>query len=260
MFFVIDDKSGELLQARMKNWVKLEEIINKSELIKNRILFLAHEAVRMKLEAANMHIQMLIQSYTIKETTENKIGPKQSNFLRRTMFDNVIFNLSSLLDSIAHEINQIYGYKVDINFVNMDHNHVQNGIFCIRCKLNSENDELASLLNWEFPRRYKNSMVQNFGWYGDFSNYRNHIMHRTILFLHMTPGAAWIPDDPTVFDMQGLLFDENGKPVFGKYTVGLMKNFETEKEMRLYSMDCFEKILEITEKIYGYLIEKLYKK
>lgn len=256
MFFVIDDKSGELLLPKMKNWKKLDYIINSnSDLKNNRPLFLAHQTVRTKLEAAYMHIVMLKQSYEIRDTAQTKIGPTQVNLLRRTMFDNIIFNLSSLLDSIAHEINQIYKFNINFKIVQMD--HVWDDKLCIRCKLDKEKDELAAHLNWELPRKLKNSVTYNTSWYRDFSGYRNQIMHRTIYFLHMTPGRVYVPDDPTILDFQGMLFDENHRPIFKRHHGDpLMKNFENQREMRVYSIECFKKILEITEKVYGFLIDK----
>ena len=74
MYFTIDDKSGEVLIPRMKNWVKLQEIIRSSDLLNNRIKYIAHQAVKYKLEAAYMHIAMLNQSYKIRETTPAKLG------------------------------------------------------------------------------------------------------------------------------------------------------------------------------------------
>ncbi|MGI0021302.1 MAG: hypothetical protein ACRD9Q_00435 [Nitrososphaeraceae archaeon] len=254
MYFFIDDKSGDVLLPRMKNWIQLQEIINSTDLGKNRIMHLAHQGVKYKLEAANMHINMLTQAQSniIKETSEDEIGPVQIDFLRRTMMDNIIFNLSSLLDSIAHEINQIYQFNIDFKRIQIDHQ--SNDKVCLRCRLDDIKDDLASYLNWELPKLNQDPAVDRNSWYTDFSAYRNQIMHRTIFFLHLMPGAAFLPDDPTILDSQGFLFDENGKPVFNG-EVPVMKNVEHQRELRSYSSWCFNKILEITENIYKYLIE-----
>jgi hypothetical protein len=254
MYFCIEEKSGDVLLPKMSNWSKIDDMINTSELKHNRILVLAHHAVRYKLEAANMHISMLKQAYKIRNTTSEKIGSITILFLTRTMMENIIFNLSSLLDSVTHEINQIYNFNIPIDKVQMDHQFNSNN--CVRCKLNSGRDELGSLLDWEFPRFSKDKNVANNSWYYDFTRYRNQIMHRTIYFLHTRPGKVFLPDDPAILDMQGLIWDENHKPIIGKHMIGVPKNYEHEREMRDYSSWCFEKIFGITEKIYGYLIDK----
>jgi hypothetical protein len=42
-------------------------------------------------------------------------------FLKRTMMENIIFNPSSVLDVLAHEINEIYNFNVDFTGVQIDH-------------------------------------------------------------------------------------------------------------------------------------------
>jgi hypothetical protein len=257
MLFVIDDKTGDLLVPKMPNWTKIDEIISNRPEFKTQVLILAHSSVRRKLESANMHISMLYQSYKIRQTTTAKV---KVDFLNRTMFDNVIFNLSSLLDSIAHEINQFYQFKLDFKRVQMDHIGSEYRPDCLRCLLNKENDDLAAHLNWELPWRRKNQTTNIDSWYHDFSAYRNQVMHRTIYFLFKTPGNNYLPDDPTFLGDEPIrpVFDENHKPIFkSHYGDPIQEHFESQRELRSYSDWCLEKILDVTEKIYGYLIEKV---
>jgi hypothetical protein len=172
MLFVIDDKTGDLLLPKMPNWTKIDEIISNRPELKTQVLILAHSSVHRKLESAKMHISMLYQSYKIRQTTTVKV---KVDFLNRTMFDNVIFNLSSLLDSIAHEINQFYQFKLDFERVQMDHIGSEHRPDCLRCLLDKENDDLAAHLNFELPWRSKNQITNIDSWYHDFSAYRNQV-------------------------------------------------------------------------------------
>ena len=93
-----------------------------------------------------MYIFILNEVFTLTE------GDK--NFLKRAMIENIIFSLSSLLDSLAHSINQIYQVNIDFTRVQMDHqSHPKksNPKKCVRCYIDTINDGLSTYLNSELP-------------------------------------------------------------------------------------------------------------
>jgi hypothetical protein len=166
------------------------------------------------------------------------------------MFENIIFNLTSALDALAHEINQIYGLKIDFERVQIDHHRPQqnNEGDCIRCKLdNISEDNLAKYLNKELPRK---NMIPINHWYDTFLKYRNQVMHRIIYELMLEPGNDYLPDDPTILQSNGrITFDANGSP--------LIPNYIHRRELRTYTRFCFEKVLEISEKIQSFVGAKI---
>jgi hypothetical protein len=88
------------------------------------------------------------------------------------MIENIIFNLSSFLDSLAHTINQIYQAGIDFKRVDMDHKDNPNEPIhkdCLRCHIKQINAELLKYLNSQ--RSQRNKFTSH--WYYDFSEYRN---------------------------------------------------------------------------------------
>jgi hypothetical protein len=129
------------LNNKMPNFIKLQNSIRAhSQWENNLILHHALHAVKYKLEAANLYIFILNKVFALTD------GDK--NFLKRAMTENIIFNLSSLLDSLAHAINQIYQSSIDFTKVQMDHQgdpkkpKVKK---CLRCYINNINDGLQHI-------------------------------------------------------------------------------------------------------------------
>lgn len=249
MSFSFEEQSSDALTHIMPNWSNLQKKVQSStKWNSNQILNLAINTVKYKIEAANMHYLILKYSYTAN-------GDK--NFLKRTMVENIIFNLSSLLDSLAHIINQIYDFKVDFNKVQIDHQ--KNPKNCVRCKIDDTKEELSKYINLELPKldpKLDPKITNN--WYYDFSNYRNQIMHRTIYCLMLNPGQDYLPDDPTNFTEPKFLKYNNNKPIFDSKTgKPLLENYVKLRELREYSKEIFDKVLGIIEKICSYLIIKI---
>lgn len=182
MIFYFEKHTSTSLNDKMPNFIKLQDSIKDHLHWKNNlILHHALMAVKYKIEAANLYIFILNEIFVLTEG--------DTYFWKRAMIENIIFNLSSLLDSLAHAINQIYQASIDFKKVQMDHqNHPKkpNPKICRRCYIDTINDdELATYLNSELPER--NNFSTNH-WYYDFSEYRNQIMHRTIYVLLVEPG------------------------------------------------------------------------
>jgi hypothetical protein len=98
----------------MPNFLKLRASIKANPQWKNnQILYLSLSAVKYKVEAANMYILILYGLFGLTA------GDK--NFLKRAMMENIFFNLSSLLDSLSHAINEIYQSKIPFKNVQIDH-------------------------------------------------------------------------------------------------------------------------------------------
>ena len=101
MILYLEQHTSTSLNNKMPNFIKFQDLITAVPKWKNNlILHHALHAVKYKIQAANFHIFILNEAFTLT------YGDK--NFLKRTMVENIIFNLSSLLDSLAHAINQIY--------------------------------------------------------------------------------------------------------------------------------------------------------
>ena len=71
------------------NWEKINKLIEKST---NDRLQVAHASVKARMGYANLHLSILRQ-------TEN-------NSIKRAMFEDVVINLVSSLQAIAHVINE----------------------------------------------------------------------------------------------------------------------------------------------------------
>ena len=110
---IVDDASGNLLLALVPNW---ERVGNKISLSFNNniILVRAHLTVKDKLEFARSHLSILDYAYTLPPVPVK-------NLLKRSMVENIFFNLTSALDALSHEINKIYQLDVDYQKVQMDH-------------------------------------------------------------------------------------------------------------------------------------------
>jgi hypothetical protein len=163
MIFCLEKHTSTSLNDKMPNFIKLQDSITAHPKWKNNlILHHALHAVKYKIEAANLYIFILNEVFALTE------GDK--NFLKRAMIENIIFNLSSLLDSLAHAINQIYQASIDFTRVQMDHQgdpKKPNPKKCLRCYIDDINDdELSEYLNSELPVRNK---FPNH-WYYDFNN------------------------------------------------------------------------------------------
>jgi hypothetical protein len=76
----------------------------------NDLLSVAHKTVETRLAFANTHLVILRQV--------------NNNTLKRAMFENIIINLVSSLQSVAHVINE--RYTVGINYkVEIDHKYYE---------------------------------------------------------------------------------------------------------------------------------------
>lgn len=245
MIFYFEKHTSISLNNKIPNFLKLQASITAHPQFKNNlILHHALHAVKYKIEAANLYILILNEVFTLTE------GDK--NFLKRTMIENIIFNLSSLLDSLAHAINQIYKASIDFTKVQMDHQGDPKK--CVRCYIDNINDGLSTYLNSELPQR--NKFTNH--WYYDFIEYRNQIMHRTLYMLLLEPGLDYLPDDPTNLSQPTYVKDQNGKPIFDPKTgKPILSNYTKFRELRLYSKEIFDKIFAIIEETCKLLIPKI---
>ena len=129
MNFSFEQQFSASLNDKMPSFIRLQQSITIPPWDSDLILHFALHAVKYKIQAAKFHIFILNEAFTLTD------GDK--NFLKRTMVDNIIFNLSSLLDS-AHAINQIYQANIVFKGVNMDHrgrSDVPIHKNCLRCYL-----------------------------------------------------------------------------------------------------------------------------
>ena len=245
MNFSFEQQFSTSLNDNMPNFITLQQTITTNSPWNNDlILHYALHAVKYKIEATKMYILILNEIFELTK------GDK--NFLKRAMMENIIFNLSSLLDALAHTINRIYRAGVDFNRVQMDHQ--TNDKKCLRCHIDNINDDLSQYLNLDLPKRDQSQSH----WYYDFSNYRNQMTHRTIYPIMLEPGYDYLPDDPSDFSPPTILKYPDGKPIFDPSTrKALYSNYTQFREFRSYSQEMFDKILSIIEKVCELLTVRL---
>jgi hypothetical protein len=132
----VDSASGSLLQGLVPNWQRVGNKINSAP-NNNITLVRAHHTIKDKLEFALFHLSVLDQAYTLPPASIKTL-------LKRSMVENIIFNLTSALDALAHEINQIYQLNINFQKVQMDHLSPQSKQSnCLRCVLDKVNDRLT---------------------------------------------------------------------------------------------------------------------
>jgi hypothetical protein len=126
----------EIIRPSLTNWTEFGKLIDKSS---NDLLSVAHKTVETRLAFANTHLVILRQV--------------NNNTLKRAMFENIIINLVSSLQSVAHVINERYtvgiNYKVEIDhkYYKREKKHLEASKICLRCKLKTVNTTLAELLD-----------------------------------------------------------------------------------------------------------------
>jgi hypothetical protein len=234
----LPDEAGNLITNLMPNWNNLGDKLLNSSFVNDRVLILAYHTIKKKLESAYLQNLILKDAFNMVITTAAK------PFLKRLMMENIFYHLSSALEVLAHEINGAYGFNIDFNRVQIDHQ--ASSKFCLRCKLdNIQNDPLASYLNMELPQRGKSPIDH---WYYNFAAYRNQVVHRTLYVLMLEPGHDYLPDDPAIFD------PSSHKPIYDAQSDEyLYPNYTHKRELRTYSDYCFNKILEIAETVHMHL-------
>lgn len=228
----------------MPRWREIDgKIRSNSRLVNNRVLFIAHRTVKYKLEFAFFHKATLFKAYHLQSTHAKTL-------LKRSMIENVIINLSSSLDAIAHEINQLNEFGIPFHMVQIDHyqhDDVRKGKHCMRCRLDDKNNDLAEFVRTELPRRISNQQNSEH-WYFNFQEYRNQMIHRTINVLMLEPGRNYLPDDPAILDPPT---DEIND--VDNYLNPIYQNYTKRRELSEYSEWCLNKVVQICERIYEYL-------
>lgn len=220
----------------MSNWqILLEEISNSN----NNILISAHMTTKHRLEAARLFLSIL-------NSTKGQPFIDTVNFLRRAAIESIISNIASALDSLAHEINQIYDFNVAIEKVQIDHFRMQPAKErnCVRCNLDSlDRDDLKGYLNSELPR----APIPKNHWYYIFGRYRQHITHRPWLILHLAAEGIFLPDDPTIPD-------PTIKPQYDTIAHQIVyPNYTENREVSSYCTLSLEKVIQVVENAYSHL-------
>jgi hypothetical protein len=107
----IDAASGDLLSSSLPNWERVGDKIKHST-NNNIILVRAHNTANNKLEFALFPIPAM-------------------TLLKRSMVENILFNLTSALGALSHEINQIYELVTASTFpLSVSSSHIFSGQPC----------------------------------------------------------------------------------------------------------------------------------
>lgn len=241
---LLSSDAGNALTSSMPNWTDVREKVTKSPRFgKDDIINIAHATTKHRLEAARMYLSILKGGYQVKPISS-------VNFMIRSMADNIFFSLSSALEALSFEINQVYGFNIKVEKIQIDHHRLnqKNEGDCIRCKLDAiDNDNLAAFLNSKLPRE----PFPPGHWYETFSKYRHQVIHRLLYLIHLTTEGRYLPDDPSNTDPIARPYYD---PV--KHTI-VIPNYTKNREMKNYCEDCLTRVLSIIEKAYSYIEPKI---
>jgi hypothetical protein len=226
----IPDNIDEILKPNLSYWNCLQPFVNNSS---NSVLQIAHKTVEVKIHYANLHLFMLLQTYREGSSFE-------LSFIRHCLTENIITNLNSVLESIAHVINEIYNIGINFNIVSIDHRKSKRD--CLRCLLKNVDNYLAEYLDAVLVR---GSPVEN--WYEALRQYRHQIAHRPHSIFMLTIGGTYLPDDPSIS-----VFERKGKIVFDPKTKEpIIPNYTKNREIRSFTKRGFYMLLQLIEGIYS---------
>lgn len=237
----IPDHIEQMLLPNLHNWEKLRNLIQSTS---NDILQIAYTTIESKLHYANMQMNILNQLYESSSS-------HAANLVKRSMFEGVIVNLVSSLESTAHVINQIYEFGIDYKRVTIDHRffyderkHRQATENCVRCNIKKVNSSLDSFL-CDFLKR--GSPVEE--WYEALIEYRHQIVHRPHFVALLQAGSRgyFLPDDPKIIGTKVKFDKERGEPVYS--------NFHLMREMRQFAEESTFRIIFIVENIFHVILE-----
>ena len=231
----------QMLIPNLPNWENLRILVQSTA---NEILHIAHKTVETKLHYANMELNVLNQLYNHPSSFEKSL-------IMRSVFENIIVNLVSSLESTAHVINEIYELNVDYKQVTVDHKFFNNEKRhsdalkrCVRCKVNDVNPELGSFLDKVLQR---GSPVEQ--WYEAVMEYRHQIVHRPHFVALLIAGAKgyYVPDDPKIIGTKVRFDKEKAQPIYS--------NFTLMREMKQFAEKSATAILLIIETIFGFILK-----
>ena len=147
--------------TNLPNWEQVQNLIEKS---KNSKLQVAYKTVYTRLSFANLHLSILRQA--------------ENNSIKHAMFEDVVINLVSSLQALAHFINELHEigineYKVSIDhlYINNEDKHKKSSNRCLRCKLKDYNENIACVLD----EVLKTGSPTN-NWYHALIEYRHQIV------------------------------------------------------------------------------------
>lgn len=238
------DNVENILLPQLKNWQEIEKII---QIKSNQLLQIAHTTVKTKLHFANMQLNILTQ-------VVNPPSSHSKQFMMRSMFESIIINLVSSLESTAHVINQIYDLGIDYKHITIDHKfynnekkHLDAQKNCVRCKVKYANNDLYTFLNNTLKRGSPIDL-----WYEGLVEYRHQIVHRPHYIALLTADnheykGYYIPDDPKILP-SGVSFDH-------KKGISVYKNYTLMREIKQFAETSFSSILNIIEDIYGLILK-----
>lgn len=229
-----------MLIPNLLHWNILNPFIQN---FKNELLSVAHTTVKSRLHYAHYHLDQLLKTYDSK----NLKSGSGMQFLRRICTENIITNLCSSLDALAHEIKIIYEIDIKERSISFNHNHQkdQKKSNCLRCKLKYIDTQFSEMLDKIVLNQ--NNPVDN--WYDALFEYRHQILHRHHFIFMVTIGnITYLPDDPKIIKPTGKSrFDhEKMRPIFS--------NFTQEREIREFSFISICNVLMIVDFIYAYII------
>jgi hypothetical protein len=172
----------------------------------------------------------------------------QNNTIKRAMFEDVIINLVSSLEAIAHVLNQVYDINFEYHDVKLDHifpkdkeRHHKRSQLCLRCRLAKSNPPLADLLAEVLKT---GSPVEQ--WYQALIEYRHQIVHRPHFIAMVLAGfrGYYLPDDPRIIKpTERLYVDKKTKQT-------IWPNYTQRREIKKFTELSYKIVVDIVEAIY----------
>lgn len=209
-----------------------EEFSNLTENLTKEILSVAHTTVRTRLGFAKMHLTILKQA--------------KNNQLKRAMFEDVIINLVSSFETIAHVLNGFYDLGIQDRTATIDHKprHVQQPELCLRCKLRKVNPPLANLLDEVLKI---GSPVED--WYKALIEFRHQALHRQHFIALSTVKGYFLPDNPNIMGPKGKVYRDMKTKRF------VVPNYTKSREITKFTEALYKLVIEMIEAIYLLIIE-----
>jgi hypothetical protein len=230
------ENSDKMLISNLLYWNVLNPFIREHE---NKVLMIAHKTVETRLHNANSYLDQLLKTYE----SSNSEFRFEYLFLRGTFTENIITNLCSALDALAHEIKIIYEIDIKNRSINFSHGQLRNTNKnnCLRCKLKDTDKELADSLDRLVLNQ--NNPVDN--WCDALFEYRHHF-----IFMTTIGNILYLPDNPKISN-------STETPKFDKVKMKpIIPNYTKQREIRKFSNQSIRIVLAIVEFIYGYIISE----
>jgi hypothetical protein len=195
----------------------------------------AHAETVHRVAMADYHNHIISQIYTPNQ----RAAQAQVTLWVEAEFLSAIFTLYSVLDILAQEIWCVYDFRLREEGVKMwhptQHPAASPRLWCLRCQLRAEDDDLSAYLDTELAR----------DWYPYFHELRNQVTHRRLVQSNINlnlPSGEIMLEIPN--NLAGRSFLDSTRPREGK-------------EIKAYLLETRENVVRVLGETYRLLLPKI---